>query len=144
MPLQAQTNDFQLDERLHVSTFNLVDWPLSRVLLKNNADYPWCILVPRQPGSIEITELSQSDRYQLMDEIHQLSRIMQHMFMPDKLNIGSLGNMVTQMHIHVVARFKHDPLWPHGVWQSAAQEKSYVAADRLIAALVEQLRAVLF
>ncbi len=144
MPVQAQINDFHLDERLRASTFNLVDWPLSRVLLKNNADYPWCILVPRQPEKTEITELRQSDRYQLMEEIHQLSLIMQHMFMPDKLNIGSLGNIVAQMHIHVLARFKHDPVWPHGIWQSAAPEKSYVAADHLIAALVEQLSAVLF
>lgn len=135
---------FQLDERLYASCFKLVDWPLSRVLLKNNAYYPWFILIPRRQHITEITHFSKSDRYQLMDEIHQLSMIIQTMFKPDKINIGALGNIVSQFHMHVVARFHHDPLWPQGIWQSASEEKPYVESDALIKAVVEQLSSVVF
>lgn len=132
-------DDFQLDDRLQACNFPLIDWPLSRLLLKNNADYPWIILVPRRSSLIEITELSKSDRHQLMDELHQLSLVIQDMFKPDKINIGALGNIVAQLHMHVVARFHHDPLWPEGIWQSTAKETPYVKPEPLIARLRDRL-----
>ena len=137
-------DDFQLDERLLASSFQLVDWPLSRVLLKNNADYPWFILVPRRQHLTEMTDFSKSDRYQLMDEIHQLSLVVQDLFKPDKINIGALGNIVAQFHMHVVARFHHDPLWPQGIWQSTIKEKSYVESNTLIVDLKNRLSSITF
>ena len=137
-------DDFQLDERLLASSFQLVDWPLSRVLLKNNADYPWFILVPRRQHLTEISDFSKSDRYQLMDEIHQLSLVVQDLFKPDKINIGALGNIVAQFHMHVVARFHHDPLWPQGIWQSTTKEKSYVESNTLIVDLKSRLSSITF
>ena len=137
-------DDFQLDERLLTSSFQLVDWPLSRVLLKNNADYPWFILVPRRQHLTEISDFSKSDRYQLMDEIHQLSLVVQDLFKPDKINIGALGNIVAQFHMHVVARFHHDPLWPQGIWQSTTKEKSYVESNTLIVDLKSRLSSITF
>ena len=137
-------DDFQLDERLLTSSFQLVDWPLSRVLLKNNADYPGFILVPRRQHLTEISDFSKSDRYQLMDEIHQLSLVVQDLFKPDKINIGALGNIVAQFHMHVVARFHHDPLWPQGIWQSTTKEKSYVESNTLIVDLKSRLSSITF
>ncbi len=132
-------NDFQLDERLQASSFHLINWPLSQVLLKNNADYPWLILVPRRNNLTEITEFKKTDQYQLMDEVNQLSLVMQDIFKPDKLNIGTLGNIVAQFHLHVVARFKQDLLWPHGIWQDTAKEKTYVDPNTLIVKLKDRL-----
>lgn len=128
-------NTFKLDERLQSSCFEIIDWPLSKVLLKNNAYYPWLILVPRRNHVTEITQFSKEDSYRLMDEIQQLSRIMEDMFKPDKINIATLGNMVAQLHVHVIARFKTDLLWPQGVWQASIDEKPYTASDTLIAHL---------
>ncbi|MDF1683071.1 MAG: HIT family protein [Legionellaceae bacterium] len=126
---------FKLDERLEASCFELVDWPLSKILLKNNKHYPWLILVPRHHALTEITQLSPKDSHQLMDEIHRVSVIMKSIFKPDKINTGALGNQVPQFHMHVIARFKTDPLWPEGVWQASLDEQPYTAPDALIARL---------
>lgn len=135
-------NEFKLDERLQSSCFEIINWPLSIVLLKNNAEYPWLILVPRRKDVTEMTQLSKEERYQLVDETHQLSCIMEEQFEPDKINIGTLGNMVTQFHLHVVARFNTDPLWPEGVWQAAMDEKPYAEPDALIARLKARLSSL--
>jgi diadenosine tetraphosphate (Ap4A) HIT family hydrolase len=132
-------DEFKLDKRLQSSCFDIIDWPLSKVLLKNNAHYPWLILVPRRNHLTEVTQLSKEDRYQLMDEQHQLSLIMEDIFEPDKMNIASLGNMVEQFHLHIVARFKTDPLWPQGVWQASINEKPYTEPGSLISHLTERL-----
>lgn len=135
---------FKFDERLELSSFKLIDWPLSSVLLKNNNDYPWFILVPRVAGLTEISQCLKADRYQLMDEIHELSLIVQDIFKPNKLNIGSLGNIVKQLHIHVVARFQTDPLWPQGIWQSSTKDNPYDDPQSLIQDLKDQLSSINF
>lgn len=116
---------FILDPQLSSSCFEIMDWPLCRVLLKDNADFPWLILVPRQNGIQEIMELSPLNQHRLIEEISLISTIMKHYFKPDKLNIGSLGNVVSQLHIHIIARFRHDSLWPQGIWQKELNQKSY-------------------
>ena len=116
---------FQLDDRLSSSCIELNDWPLCRILLKNNADYPWLILVPRQNKTECIEDLTQPLRHQLMDEIAELSIIIKTYFKPNKLNVATLGNSVSQLHIHIVARFTYDKLWPHGIWQAAQTEVLY-------------------
>lgn len=117
--------EFSIDSRILSSSFELGDWPLSRVFLKNNADYPWFILVPRVANITEIDELDVLSRHQLMDEINQLSLIVRGYFTPHKLNVAYLGNIVNQLHIHIVARFKHDKLWPHGIWQASLENVPY-------------------
>lgn len=135
---------FKLDERLESSCFELIDWPLSKVLLKNNRHYPWLILVPRQLNLTDITQLSKEESYQLMDEIHRSSLIMKKLFTPDKINIAALGNMVAQFHMHVIARFKTDPLWPQGVWQASLEEQPYATSDALITRLTACLSSEKF
>ena len=134
-------NDFWLDERLAATCFLLGDGPLSRILLKNNAHYPWLILVPRINNVQEIDELSTPLRVQLIEEISALSALVRAHFKPDKLNIGALGNIVPQLHIHIVARFSKDKLWPHSIWQAAQEEESYTEA--VLLPLLENLRTAI-
>lgn len=110
------TGNFILHERLAADTVALADWPLSRVLLMNDASYPWLILVPRRPGLKEFHAMTQSDLTQATAEICRASRVLESRFGPDKINIGALGNMVPQLHIHVIARFRTDAAWPGPVW----------------------------
>jgi len=121
---------FLIDERIQGTCFTLGEWPLSRVLLKNNADYPWLILVPRIDNVQEIEQLPQPARHALIDEISALSAIVNTYFKPDKLNVGALGNIVSQLHIHIIARFTQDKLWPHSIWQ-AAQTTTLYSESRL-------------
>ncbi len=139
---KATESFFTVNKQLEKSCITLIDWPLSRVMLKNNADYPWFILVPRKPNITEMTDISEADRIQLMHEIHQLSLIIKRFFQPDKINLGSLGNIVEQFHFHIVARFKHDPLWPHGIWQTANVDKPYTNPETFLKELKQQLRSV--
>jgi len=114
-----------IDPRITSTCFILADWPLSRVFLKNNANYPWFILVPRQDNIQDVDQLPQALQHTLIDEISRLSSIVKVHFQPDKLNVGTLGNIVPQLHIHVIARFTHDMLWPHGVWQALQTTTPY-------------------
>lgn len=128
---------FRIDNEILSTCFEVADWPLSRILLKNNANYPWLILVPREKGIQDIDQLSPQSRYIFMEEISQLSSIVKLYFRPDKLNIGALGNIVPQLHMHIIARYKQDELWPHGVWQSAQTTCPYTEdkLNRLIGEL---------
>lgn len=120
---------FSIDSRIASTCFELGDWPLCRVFLKNNANYPWFILVPRQAHVQEIDELPQALQHTLIEEISRLSQLVKQQFKPNKLNIGTLGNIVPQLHIHVIARFTHDLLWPHGIWQEQQETKPYEADE---------------
>ena len=129
---------FIVDDSIVSSCFELGDWPLSRVFLKNNADYPWLILVPRLNNIEEIDQLSQQSRYLLINEISQLSALARAYFKPDKLNVAALGNIVPQLHIHIIARFTHDKLWPHSIWQSAQTTTAY--SENSLTPLLTDLR----
>jgi len=111
---------FQLDERLQRDTLLVASRPLCELLLLNNAHYPWFILVPRREGITEVHQLAAADRDQLWRESHQLSVWMTEYFQFDKLNIGALGNIVSQLHLHHVGRKKDDPAWPGPVWGHGA------------------------
>lgn len=104
---------FELHPRLAANTSFIADWPLCRVLLMEDARYFWLVLVPRREGVSEITELSPQDRAALMEEAARAGRIIKD---SGKLNIGALGNLVPQLHLHVVARQPGDPAWPGPVW----------------------------
>lgn len=116
---------FQLDERLHSSSFILGDWPLSRVLLKNDKHYPWFILVPRKQQLEELYELSSEEQGLLMQEINALSLLIKNYYQLEKINVAALGNIVRQLHVHCVARSEQDPLWPQGIWQASYQANAY-------------------
>ena len=132
---------FKLDSRIATTCFELGKWPLSQVVLKNNANYPWLILIPRIENIQEIDQLPKASRYQLMDEISQLSNIVRAYFKPDKINIGSLGNMVSQLHVHVIGRYTQDNQWPYGVWQQSEVEKPY--DEETLQVLIKELRAAI-
>jgi diadenosine tetraphosphate (Ap4A) HIT family hydrolase len=107
---------FELDNRLARDAFVIGDWPLARVLLMNDARWPWLILVPRREGLVELTDLELADQTQLMDEAGRASRFLKSRARADKINVGALGNIVRQLHLHVVARVVGDPAWPGPVW----------------------------
>jgi diadenosine tetraphosphate (Ap4A) HIT family hydrolase len=127
---------FALDPRLENDTMMLGRMPLSRVLLMNDARYPWLILVPERPDAVEIIDLDEADRAQLMREIAAASESLKAAHGPDKLNIGALGNVVRQLHVHVVARFVSDeagaaPVWGKGTAIPYPPHMAGVVIDRL-------------
>lgn len=129
---------FALLPRLTADTHVAADWPLCRVLVMNDTRYPWLVLVPRREGVTEITALEPSDRGRLMDEITRAGRLVQNVPVVTKLNIGALGNLVPQLHVHVVGRHQGDPAWPGPVWGHGSAVP--YAADSL-ARIFELVRA---
>lgn len=107
---------WQLHERLAADTLTVGDFPLSRLLLMNDAQYPWCILVPRVAGAKELHRLDDAHQLQLLRESTALANAMEAGFHPHKMNVAALGNMVPQLHLHHIARYKTDPAWPAPVW----------------------------
>ena len=99
---------FILDKKLQQDSFFIGDLELCKVLLMNDANYPWLILVPRQNNLKDIVDLSFDDQIILLKEINFVAEILKKEFECDKLNIANLGNVVSQLHIHVIARKKND------------------------------------
>jgi diadenosine tetraphosphate (Ap4A) HIT family hydrolase len=132
---------FALDERLARDTFVVGDWPLTRVLLMNDARWPWLILVPRRDGIVELFDLDPADRTLLIDEAARAARFLKAYAQSGKINLGALGNIVRQLHLHVLARAIGDPVWPRPVWgQCEATPYAEPEARVLIAAAREGLR----
>lgn len=119
---------FTLHPTLARDTAEVTRLALCRVLLMNDARFPWLILVPERDGAREIHDLPSVDRATLIEEIAQASQILQRLFHPDKLNVGALGNVVPQLHAHVVARTTGDAAWPGPVWGSGVAVQ-YGAAE---------------
>ena len=111
---------FTLHPTLARDTREVLRLPLCRVLLMKDRRFPWLILVPEREPAREIHQLAPADRAALVEEIAQASEVLTRLFGPDKLNVGALGNIVPQLHIHLVARFAADPAWPGPVWGSGA------------------------
>lgn len=107
---------FKLDARLENDTKLIAAWPLCDLLLMNDSQYPWCILVPRVANLSEIYQLSYSQRQQLDLESIYLAKTLMQVFAGDKFNIAALGNVVNQLHIHHVVRYSTDAAWPAPVW----------------------------
>ena len=107
---------FVLDSRLQQDTLLIGDFPLCRLLLSNDSNYPWFILVPRRPDISEIFELDPQDQLQLWRETTALSQLLGALFKADKLNVAALGNVVSQLHMHVIVRKRDDVAWPSPVW----------------------------
>src|SRR5438128_1975816 len=112
----SSTAPFTLHPQLAADTVAVGDLMLSRVLLIDNARFPWIVLVPRRPDVREIIDLEEREQAVLFREIATASRLIQSLFQPDKLNVAAIGNMVPQLHVHVVARFTVDDAWPKPVF----------------------------
>ena len=127
---------FEPDPRLAADTAGLGSLGLCRVLLMDDARYPWLILVPQRPGLRDLHDLPPEDLAAATAEIVRASRALETLFEPVKLNVAALGNQVPQLHIHVIARFEDDPAWPKPVW-GVAPAVPYEAG-----ALAERLEAL--
>ena len=130
----------QLHPQLAKDCHELGRFDLCHLLLMNDANYPWFILVPDVADVTEIYQLFQSDQEQLMRESSLLARMLSESFNADKVNIGALGNIVPQLHIHHIARYKADPAWPAPVWGKAA---AVPYEDTALAEIKEKVRGFL-
>ena len=113
---------FVLHPTLARDTLEVTRLPLCRVLLVKDRRFPWLLLVPEREGLREIHELSAADRGQLIEEIALAGEVLSRIFTPDKLNVGALGNIVPQLHVHIVARRAGDAAWPGPVWGTGPAE----------------------
>lgn len=116
-------HSFALHAQLQADTYVVGHFPLCVLLLCNDANYPWCILVPKRIGIREIHHLSREDRQALLVESCVLAQCMEQLFTPLKMNVAALGNMVPQLHIHHIARFEADLAWPAPIWGKAPAKK---------------------
>jgi diadenosine tetraphosphate (Ap4A) HIT family hydrolase len=107
---------FELHPQLAADTHPVGDLPLCRVLLMDDANWPWVILVPRRPDLREICELSDADQHTLIRESSLVASNLIELFNADKLNVAALGNQVPQLHLHHIVRHTYDPAWPKPVW----------------------------
>lgn len=107
---------FILHERLQQDCLLVGDFPLSKVLLLNDSRFPWCVLVPARADISEIHQLNWNDQVQLLRESGRLADCLTRIFRPDKLNIAAIGNLVPQLHVHHVVRYRNDAAWPAPVW----------------------------
>jgi diadenosine tetraphosphate (Ap4A) HIT family hydrolase len=131
---------FELHEALARDCAFVGDLALCRLLLMNDKQYPWLILVPRRPEMREICDLSNDDQLQYLQESNLCSAILRSEFGAEKLNIAALGNMVPQLHVHHIARFSSDPAWPKPVW-GQLPAKAY--SEEELQGVVAQLRQVI-
>ena len=131
---------FELHPQLAKDCFTVGDFPLSRLLLMNDAQYPWFILVPRIEGVTEAFELEVPDQQRLAAESVLLSRLLSEAFTADKMNVAALGNVVSQLHVHHVVRYRGDAAWPAPVWgrmpaRACSESELRERVDRLASAL---------
>jgi diadenosine tetraphosphate (Ap4A) HIT family hydrolase len=122
---------FTLDPRLAADTRPVASLPLCELLLMNDARYPWLILVPRRRGAVEITDLDDGEQAALWQEVNRATAALRAVAPCDKLNLGALGNLVRQLHVHLIARREGDAAWPGPVWghgRAAAYEAARMEA----------------
>ncbi len=132
---------FTLHPQLADDTIHITDLKICRVLLMNNSNFPWLIMVPMRENMREIFDLSSDDYTLAMEEIRTVATKFSEFTKADKMNVAALGNMVPQLHIHVIARFKSDATWPNPVWNSGVAGKAYEQENAEL--LVKELRDIL-
>ncbi len=138
---------FELHPQLEKDCLILGDFPLCRLLLSKDANYPWCILVPRVHNIREIYQLGEEDQIQFISESSYLSKKLNVIYKADKMNVAALGNMVPQLHIHHIVRYKTDPAWPGPVWGvkpagTYSPEEMAQAVEKITSSLTEQFNAM--
>jgi diadenosine tetraphosphate (Ap4A) HIT family hydrolase len=130
----------QLDPRLAEDSRPVIDLKLCEVRLHRDARYPWLILVPRVADAVEVLDLDPSDQERLWVEIRAVATVLQRLLAPTKLNLAALGNVVSQLHVHVIARFSDDAAWPGPIW-GAHPAIPYAEPDAQ--SLIDRLRTAL-
>ncbi|WAC43879.1 HIT domain-containing protein [Pseudomonas sp. SL4(2022)] len=131
---------FVLDSRLQQDTVWVGDYPLCSLLLMNDAQYPWFILVPRREDVSELFQLDGADQLQLWQETNGLAEVLKDCFAADKMNVATLGNVVSQLHMHVIVRRREDVAWPAPVW---GKHPAQPYTPEQLAVLKARLRLVL-
>jgi diadenosine tetraphosphate (Ap4A) HIT family hydrolase len=128
---------FILDSKLSQDSFVVCDLKISQLLLMNDSNYPWLILVPKKADLIELTDLSFEEQLEVLREINLIGEVLKEEFSVQKLNIAALGNVVKQLHIHVIGRFEDDASFPKPVW-GAVTSKPY--EERVAQELIKKLQ----
>lgn len=131
---------FALDPRLAADTRPVASLPLCEVLLMDDARFAWLVLVPRRPGAVEIADLDEADQATLWHEVNRAAAALRAVAPCDKLNLGALGNIVRQLHVHVVARCEGDAAWPGPVWGHGTAQR---LGSRERDGMIERLRVAL-
>lgn len=131
---------FALDSRLQQDCLLIGDFPLCSLLLMNDAHYPWFILVPRREEVSELFQLDAADQAQLWQETTFLAETLKDTFAADKMNVATLGNVVSQLHMHVIVRRREDAAWPAPVW---GRHPAQPYSDEQVRQLKDKLRLVL-
>jgi diadenosine tetraphosphate (Ap4A) HIT family hydrolase len=107
---------FKLHPQLATDCIDIGDFPLSKLLMMNDVQYPWFVLVPRVEGITEVFQLGEADQQRLSRESALISRLLSEVFVADKMNVAALGNVVSQLHVHHVVRYRNDVAWPAPIW----------------------------
>jgi len=126
---------FALDPNLEADTHAIGELPFSQLLLMDDARFPWLIVVPRICGARELIDLDEGDQRSLLGEMSLVGRVVETLWRPDKLNIAALGNVVPQLHVHMIARYTNDAAWPKPVW--GVGERVVYAEDARLARIAE-------
>ena len=130
---------FKLHRKFLKTSHHLIDLKLCTIRLNDNSKFPWIILIPKRNKITDISDLNYKDQTLLMKEIVYLSKVMKKLFKTSKLNVEKIGNIVSQLHIHIIARNKKDSSWPLSVW--IVKEKNY--SKTALKLIVEKLRKAL-
>jgi diadenosine tetraphosphate (Ap4A) HIT family hydrolase len=130
---------FILDPRLENDSLFVLDGPLSQLRLSTNAAFPWLLLVPRRAEIVEIIDLAIGEQEILLTEIRAASDVVKKLFAPKKINVANLGNVVAQLHVHVVARYENDPAWPGPIWgRGITKDYGRGETDKIIADITHE------
>ena len=130
---------FKLNRKFLKTSYHLIDLKLCTIRLNDNSKFPWIILIPKRNKITDISDLNSKDQTILMKEIVYVSKVMKKLFKTSKLNVEKIGNIVPQLHIHIIARSKKDSSWPLSVW--IVKEKNY--SKTALKLIVEKLRKAL-
>ena len=130
---------FKLDRKFLKSSHHITDLKLCTIRLNDNSKFPWIILIPKRNKITDISDLNSKDQTLLMKEIVYVSKVMKKLFKTSKLNVEKIGNIVPQLHLHIIARSKKDSSWPLSVW--IVKEKNY--SKTALKLIVEKLRKAL-
>ena len=130
---------FKLDKKFLKTSHHIKNFKLCTIMLYDNSKFPWVILIPKRNKITEITDLNSKDQILLMKEIVYVGRIMKKLFKTSKLNVEKIGNIVPQLHIHIIARSKKDSSWPLSVW--VVKGKTYT--DKVLKKIVKKIRVSL-
>ena len=126
---------FKIHKKFEKTTHYIADLKLCQIRLQDNAKFPWIMLIPKRNKVSQILDLNRKDQIRLMDEIQYCSKIMKKNFLCDNLNVEKVGNIVPQLHIHIVPRHKKDPSWPLSIWVVKGKPYSKFALAKMIVKL---------